>query len=857
MVESSDYTEFSRTTFEAESTDSRDSTYLIATNLERSSITSQYSTQGTLTSAFTDQPTSHISGSISAGTPVQSISRNDITVSSDSLDSSDIPTTNVISSSGTLTADPIVGSSTVSVAQSSGTQSTSQPETDILIPSSSLLSGEDVSRSTERSTSRVSTPEPANEQSISQFISGTWSAASTRASSNADTQPDLPSPTTASMPSMPAQTSSQGGNEVTSTGSDAGVSPSTPIASSPLTAQIPSLTSTSTWWLPRSIQVQSHFSGSSTFNPSVTATLPHAIAPQTSIVRPADSSKITIGFDRGLNYEFLVGHPQTPAQIFAFLPPVLSYPFEVNGVETSAELKKRQGCSVSTLDNRHTTILAPAPNHNAIEDFCAFNASEVQVIQIMHMVVEGRDYLLSVAVLYFPSEFVQTLHSFITDENSTLYQNPNPTYHALAQQIDPSIPLTGLVFDSDDPSGSTTSSRPMPSYAQPGYLGSKSGNEASGSLESTVNSPITLKITRRLAIYLTCFILGVLLWIAASLLLLRHLRNAGIKRGRITIPTNDYEKGGYISTDVTCVRSSASTIPESLRPQESAHKENAPNEAFPDDLIVLGENTVYSVAHDLEYYVAEDGSFYYAGALDSTTDGNESTKQASADLEDIDEFLYSADQEESSVAIDGTHFDLGSLEVDDEGNFVLSDASLEMEPTAVGTHNSETVESYNNRNLYKMMQVANSPGEADQKFSEAMHPTNTWGISDSSRPAQASDYGPLRRSPHGFYSSDSSHNFAQSILGGESIDDYLYNGPIGSDWADGLQIDEIDDDVVDVHINDLDELDEEMYRRLSKSMNQHDNQSGMLHISNVIAAKAQYNDTKTRSSGAENSQNQL
>lgn len=614
---------------------------------------------------------------------------------------------------------------------------------------------------------------------------------------------------------------------------------------------------TGTWWLPSSIEVQSQTSNADTssFNPSVTASLPHLIAPQSTVVPAPDSTKITIGFARELNFEFLVDHPQSSAQIFAFLPSVLVYPFNANQIKNYNGAKKRNDKLILKYLHSGTTTVAPdsysfdkiRADLKQTSKYSLVNVSDVEVIEIQPMTLKERNYLLSVAVVYFPGGLVSELESYITNTNSTFYHNPNPTFNALAQLIDPSIPLTGLVDGSTDGSSPVPAQEPQ-SGSQPGASKSLSNDQGSGSLETSVNSYITLAITKRLVAYLLCFVFGTLLWILASLLMHRYLQNFSNRRANTPITFRDYEKREYLSADVTSrhsVLSSAQNLNSNLT--QSINKEAASSQNLPRDLVVTSDNTVYSVSHDLEYYVSEDGYFYYAGALDSTADGNESTKHTSPDIEDIDDFLYSAEQESSSLAMDET-YDIGSLEIDDEGNFIVSDPSEEVEPIVLETDNSETVESYNNRNLYKMTGNTNSY----ESSNEAMQPFNTWEASDPSRPIQDLRHGTSSRAAYGSYSTDNRANAAQYLPGGDSIDEYLYEGAADAFSATSpleVQIDEADDDVIDIHVQDLDELDEEMYRRLSKIMeHQQNNESGNLHISNVIAAKVRKSGIKPRSS---------
>lgn len=625
-----------------------------------------------------------------------------------------------------------------------------------------------------------------------------------------------------------------------------------------------------TFWLPSSIQVQSDptRSGTSSFDPAVTATLPQLIAPPTAVPVPENASKITVGFKKNLNYEFLVSSSTTAAQIFHFLPFVLSFPFEENGTKDFS-YKRRGTLLVSSFEFNNTTTLMPAQFHQETvtgiskrsDSEFPFNASAVDVIQIMPMIIKDRNYLTSIAVLYFPSAYVSELQSMVSDDTSQLFNNPDPTLDALAALIDPSIPLTGLI---DGSTGSLNGGNPSTqSHSPSSPYKSQSSDDNSGSLGTATNSGLSSAVKKRLVIYLTCLVFGTLLWILVFMFLYKHLYGGRViaKRAYQRDAAQE-EKQHYNFADITSVHS-AETEPANDKSDDVPQEKDVASASqsrysLPEDLMITGENTVYSVSQGLQYFVAEDGSFYYAGPLQSTSEENETTKGDSADIEDINDYLYSADQERSIVTNEQSSCDIGSLQIDEEGNFVVSDPSPNEEEHEFTSSNSATIELYNNNNLYKMTRTVNSneissPRYLDQdsqgEISDAgmgqegnpdflSSTEQNWHISS---PDESENF--PGRSVFGFYGSDDSNNIVQSLPAENCIDEYLYVSGDDDSLLDsplGVRIEEIDDDAVDVHVDDLDELDEEMYKRRSKLMTQQQRtENGMLHMSRVMKAKAQ------------------
>lgn len=172
-----------------------------------------------------------------------------------------------------------------------------------------------------------------------------------------------------------------------------------------------------------------------------TQTLPQAIAAATQVSQPDGYTLITIGFKKSLNYPFVVSHPVSSAQLFSYLPNVLNYPFN-------------------------------------------YTFSDVQVYQLVPLKSSSRDYLITVAKVYFPSEQVEVLQKLISNTATNLYSNSNPTEKSLASLIDPTIPLTGIIGDTDSTNSSSddgTSTDSDSSEDSKGSHGSSSGSSSSDS----------------------------------------------------------------------------------------------------------------------------------------------------------------------------------------------------------------------------------------------------------------------------------------------------------------------------------------------------------------------------------------
>jgi hypothetical protein len=114
----------------------------------------------------------------------------------------------------------------------------------------------------------------------------------------------------------------------------------------------------------------------------------------------------------------VVEHSLSSAQIFQYLPGVLSFPFS-----DTAKYK------------------------------------DVSVKQLVPSTADGVAYTITVAEVYFPSDSVDVLSQFIQTAGSKLYRNLDSTENSLASLIDSRIPITGLSQSDSSSTGDSASNQ--------------------------------------------------------------------------------------------------------------------------------------------------------------------------------------------------------------------------------------------------------------------------------------------------------------------------------------------------------------------------------------------------------------
>lgn len=212
-------------------------------------------------------------------------------------------------------------------------------------------------------------------------------------------------------------------------------------------------------WLPVTLITQQATTGTpasvQTTPTATTTVLPNFIAPSGGTPSaPSNSTLVQIGFSYALNYPFIVEHSLAVAQIFQYLPEGISYGLNVSSDQTPME---------------------------AIEPYKTDDGS----------------FIVSLALMYVPTDLVDTLLLGLHTPSSDFYNNPDGSVKALMDLIDPTIPL--VASDSDNSgSGSAGSSVPGASSGSGGYgssgdsdsssSSSSAGSISAGSLDSNSNS---------------------------------------------------------------------------------------------------------------------------------------------------------------------------------------------------------------------------------------------------------------------------------------------------------------------------------------------------------------------------------
>ena len=346
-------------------------------------------------------------------------------------------------------------------------------------------------------------------------------------------------------------------------------------------------------WLPSSIIVQTTYTkkSESSINPSSFPTsLPAAIAASNEVLQASNTTLITIGFGQELNYNFLVENPLSSAQIFNFLPEALIYPFFVDEMSSKDDIEdddlsyesmyvsitvsdgtttisptdtlvKRAGTiiddahvlsqifnetsaiinTINTVKNRYveqtatttmdesSTFATPSVSSSPVSASATIDSSLIKVKQISPYVDSDRDYVVSIAEVYFPSDYVDTLRNHLQDKDSVIFDNPVPSLKSLMNLTDPSINLLGLVHSSNSDSSTSTddeNSQENQQQINQAFKSSIKNGTQYGSLDVTgmKKSKLSKSIRNRLIIYLSCMVLGVFMWVLSFLTLFRYIK---------------------------------------------------------------------------------------------------------------------------------------------------------------------------------------------------------------------------------------------------------------------------------------------------------------------------------------------
>ncbi|AJU59621.1 Hkr1p [Saccharomyces cerevisiae YJM195] len=590
-------------------------------------------------------------------------------------------------------------------------------------------------------------------------------------------------------------------------------------------------------WLPTAIIVESSETGptAASFNPSITGSLPNAIEPAVAVSEPINHTLITIGFTAALNYVFLVQNPLSSAQIFNFLPLVLKYPFSYTSSELDNNigelstfiLSYRSGSSTTTLSPKSISSLSVVKKKKnqqkknatkSTEDLHPpqVDTSSIAVKKIVPMVDSSKAYIISVAEVYFPTEAVTYLQQLILDENSTLYSNPQTPLRSLAGLIDSGIPLGGLTLYGSGDGGY------VPSLTSSSVLDSSKGNSQNiggtykyGALDDFINSftdsASAGKYAVKIIIFLIVLTIGVLLWLFVAFFAFRH-RNILLKRH----PRNCIEKSLNNERELESTELSRSSSGNQVYNEKPPESENeSVYSAVDDHYIVTGENTVYNTIHRLHYTINDDGDLLYRDAIPLDFDQTNGDDGSGIDSI-VRDCVYDKNQDATEAFLNDEESISGILDVDENGDIRLYDSYSDNEESNSFHLPDEVIENYNKNHLCetKLHGLGTESCTTDDPDT-GNQITNEFSTGSQTCLPSTAYTTPLHTNSIKLHTL----RYTESSLPKP-------NQTLFSNLED-LEIEDIDDNgsVSDVHIEELDALDEELYKRMSKVIKQQNHQT--------------------------------
>ncbi|CEP65015.1 Hkr1p LALA0_S17e00232g [Lachancea lanzarotensis] len=624
-------------------------------------------------------------------------------------------------------------------------------------------------------------------------------------------------------------------------------------------------------WLPSSLVTAPPYESASqrsSFDAKATATLPQVILPTAPVDQPHNYSQITVGFKRALNYPFLIDNPLASAQIFSFLPDILTYPFtkwqdhhkkanmsvQFENLAMTSSTTEQSKPLGSRFETRSDDIYRRSAITTAIEarwggnfsDAFQANFSGVAVSEIMPLIVAGDNYISSIAVVYFPTDAISVLQRMVLNNNSRVYSNPDPALRSLSLLINPTIPLTGLIDPTLSGSGgSSGGSSSSPGIGGGGTGGSStgSGNESTKGESGVLNGYSLFKVTfskaKRLLIFIPIFLFFLATWVLISFAFFGRLFKLPPIRQRLELKEKAWNVDGRTAQDFFMAPFSRRPSRISRDLEKYLHSNSFPDgnsssESYEDDdLIPMGNNMVFSRSTGLYYQTDEDGNFYFAGTPANADIPALDTDESGTQLQGDENDPVTEEQHSTSITQSRQVSELDELDVDDEGNVELS--VLDFERFSLDKNNTDTFESYNNENFYKLNQFLANLSDSEYAQSPA-HLTSTG--------TREADSNSNSGSKANILSDESLNLMGQLSTEDENFEDYFYSEEHGSglvpdaastgqysedlpndeflegaDDVDDFNIDSAsnsdDDEVNDVHVGEFDELDEVMYRRLS------------------------------------------
>lgn len=234
---------------------------------------------------------------------------------------------------------------------------------------------------------------------------------------------------------------------------------------------------------------------SSSTDPSSTASgiptnLPKVITPDGGVPKqPENTTLVQVGFNYSLNYPFVVASSVSVAQIFQYLP---------LGISDGLSIPIEQ-VTMHTLQPYDTT--------------------------------KELNYITTLALVFIPSDFVDTLKLDLQTPASKMYNNVNPSVTSLMLMVNPSFPI--LAYQPLAGSGNRPNGRGTAEDAEPGENGSPLGGNNSG---GSPVSPTTIGI-------LVGGITGAAAYGAAMFIIARRYRQRRERHQRAssTATTSEYD----------------------------------------------------------------------------------------------------------------------------------------------------------------------------------------------------------------------------------------------------------------------------------------------------------------------------
>lgn len=592
-------------------------------------------------------------------------------------------------------------------------------------------------------------------------------------------------------------------------------------------------------WLPTTLVIEptaAHATSAATSaDLGATSTLPQAINPASDVPLPDGYTVITVGFKEPLNYPFLIANPLASAQIFNFLPKVLVRPFQLT--TTGAAPVYRRSWNIFKKGINTHLLSSSLPTYD-----------DVQVKSIVPLVIQNVSYIVSIAEVYFPTESVHTLQELVLDSSSILYSNPVSYLADLASLINPAIPLTGLTYSgssgssSGNGSGGDSDGNGNGSGEGTGGNGAEKDNSSNnaalwGSLDAGLTSGFPNHDTViRFVCMVTVLTAFILCLVGLILVFLKNLykRTNCAQRMHLTeknwpeIPTfYSHHMNGSTDSPMRNMFYSGSQFSDSDTTEEDSHSA----EYIDDDLIITGENTVYSISQGITYYVDEDGNFFFAGVgKDVHTSEPEKLEKIIHDKTEtvtVEPILPYYNEKDDDLTDETEPFDMGELEVDEDGNIALPESDLENTILQVASDREE---------IRSRSPIGTNDGSYLQHQIPNIFPSVTSNSAHVNSDTMATAV------TQTLLSSNGSGGILDLTGNNGTYDEYLYDatqdeiddppiitnsgleefssGHISSiDLDDEIDIDieDYDDDVSDVNVGDYDEFDEEMYRHLSRS----------------------------------------